>query len=150
MESATHTGAYRARVLLAAPAVVIRQLSMALPENVDVTGVATWEEAVQRLHKATPHLIIVCYIFDEMRPYRFIQHVRDMEEQRVPVFLIRAVSVPLGATQEADVRRSYADFGVNAFLNFSDLASERSLDAALQEFRRVVVSLLPAVDSTSA
>ena len=40
------------------------------------------------------------------------------------------------------MRRSYTDLGVNAFLNFSDLANERGLDAALQEFRRVVDSLL--------
>jgi hypothetical protein len=35
------------------------------------------------------------------------------------------------------------DLGVNAFLNFSDLANERGLDAALEEFRRVALSLLP-------
>ena len=132
-----------ARILLAAPAVVIRQLSAALPTDVQIIGAGTWEHAVQRLPEVTPHLIIVCYVFDEMRPYRFIQHVRDNKYQRVPIFLIRAVSVPLGATLESDLRRSYVDLGVNAFLNFSDLANERGLDVALQEFRRVVISLLP-------
>jgi hypothetical protein len=61
----------------------------------------------------------------------------------VPIFLIRAVTIPLDATQESDLRRSYVDLGVNAFLNFSDLANERGLDAALEEFRRVALSLLP-------
>src|SRR5687768_15144865 len=132
-----------ARVLLAAPAVVIRQLSGALPTDVDVIGAGTWDDAVQRLSEVSPHLIVVCYVFDEMRPYRFIQHVRDTEHRRVPIFLIRAVSVPLGTTLESDLRRSYVDLGVNAFLNFSDLANERGLEVALQEFRRVVISLLP-------
>jgi CheY-like chemotaxis protein len=130
------------RILLAAPAVVIRQLSAALPKAVEVIGVATWKDAVQRLPDAAPDLIIVCYIFDEMRPYRFIQHVKETEHRRAPIFLVRAVSVPLGATNESNVRRSYTDLGVNAFLNFSDLANERGLDAALQEFRHVVDSLL--------
>ena len=137
-----HNVPHRARVLLAAPAVVIRQLSAALPEDVDVVGAGTWHDAVERLPEARPHLIIVCYIFDEMRPYRFIQHVRDTNQQ-VPIFLIRAVSVPLGNTQESDLASSYVDLGVNAFLNFSDLANERGLDVALQEFRRVGTSLLP-------
>jgi hypothetical protein len=135
-----------ARVLLAAPAVVIRQLSAALPDDIDIIGVGAWDDAVQRLPQANPHLVIVCYIFDEMRPYRFIQHVRATEFRAAPIFLIRAVSVPLGATQESDLRHSYTHLGVNAFLNFSDLANERGLDLALQEFRRVVLSLLPATD----
>jgi hypothetical protein len=126
------------RVLIAAPAVVIRQLRAALPEDADVTGAAIWEDAVRGLAEVTPQLIV-----DEVRPYRFIQHVRDTEDQRVPIFLIRAITIPLGATQEADVRRSYVELGVNAFLNFSDLANEKGLDAALEEFRRVALSLLP-------
>ena len=136
----------RARIFLAAPAVVVRQLSAALPEDVDVISAATWEDAVHRLPDAAPHLVIVCYIFDEMRPYRFIQHVKTTKYQRAPIFLVRAVTVPLGSTLEADLRRSYTDLGVNAFLNFSDLANERGLDAALEEFRRVVFSLLRTPD----
>ena len=132
----------RRRVFLAAPAVVIRQLSEALPD-MEVIGAATWDDAVKRLPDAKPHLVIVCYIFDEMRPYRFVQHVREKEYRRVPIFLVRAVTVPLGSTQEADLRKSYTDLGASAFLNFSDLANERGIDAALQEFRRVVLSLLP-------
>lgn len=136
-------GSAAPRIFLAAPAVVVRQLSAALPKDVEVISAAIWDDAVQRLRDAAPQLIIVCYIFDEMRPYRFIQHVRDTEYQRAPIFLIRAVTVPLGTTLETDLRRSYVDLGVNAFLNFSDLANEHGLDAALHEFRRVVVSLLP-------
>ena len=131
------------RIFLAAPALVIRQLSEVLPD-VEVVGAATWDDAVKRLPNSKPHLVIVCYIFDEMRPYRFIQHVRDTEYRRTPIFLVRAVTVPLGSTLEADLRKSYTELGVSAFLNFSDLANEQGLDAALQEFRRVAVSLLPA------
>jgi PleD family two-component response regulator len=61
------------RVLVAAPAVVIRQLRAALPEDAEVTGAATWDDAVRGLTEVTPQLIIVCYVFDEVRPYRFIQ-----------------------------------------------------------------------------
>jgi CheY-like chemotaxis protein len=130
-------------MLLAAPAVVIRQLSAPLVDDVEVIGAATWDEAVQRFSDAAPHLVVVCYVFDEMRPYRFVRHVRGSKHGRVAIFLVRAVTVPLGSTQEADLRRSYTELGVNAFLNFSDLANERGLDVALQEFRRVAVSLLP-------
>ena len=72
---------------------MIRQLSGALPTDVEVIGAGTWDDAVQRLSEVSPHLIVVCYVFDEMRPYRFIQHVRDTESRRVPIFLIRAVSL---------------------------------------------------------
>lgn len=139
------TGVLRPRTLLAAPAVVIRQLGAPLGEDVEVVGAATWEDAVQRLSDAAPHLVVVCYIFDEMRPYRFIRYVRGSPYGRAPIFLVRAVTVPLGSTQEADLRRSYIELGVNAFLNFSDLANERGLDVALQEFRRVALSLLPTM-----
>jgi len=122
---------------------VIRQLRAPVANDVDLIGAATWEDAVQRLSEATPDVVIVCYIFDEMRPYRFVRHVRSTEYGSAPVLLVRAVSVPLGATHEADLRQSYTELGVSAFLNFSDLANERGLDVALQEFRRVVLSLLP-------
>lgn len=134
--------ANRARVLIAAPALVIRQLGAALPSDVEVVGAATWEEATQRLEAAVPRLVVVCYIFDEARPYRFIRHVRQTKYGHTPIFLVRAVTVPLGSTHEADLRRSYTDLGVNEFMNFSDLANERGLDAALQEFARVAASLL--------
>jgi CheY-like chemotaxis protein len=133
----------RPRIFVAAPAVVIRQLSAPLPEDVEVIGAASWEDAVQLLPGAAPHLIIVCYIFDEMRPYRFIQHVKGTKYAQAPIFLVRAVTVPLGSALESDMRRSYTDLGVSAFLNFSDLANDRGLDAALQEFRRIAVSFLP-------
>ena len=134
--------ANRARVLIAAPALVIRQLGGALPPDVEVVGAATWEEATQCLQAAAPRLIVVCYIFDEMRPYRFIRHVRETKYRHTPIFLVRAVTVPLGSTNEAELRRSYTDLGVNEFMNFSDLANERGLDVALQEFVRVAASLV--------
>src|SRR5688572_2504805 len=133
---------HRARIPVAAPAIVIRQLGTALPADVDVIGAATWEDAVQRLSEAPPQLIVVCYIFDEMRPYRYITHVRSSASKRAPIILIRAVTVPLGATLESEVRRSYTALGVNAFLNFSDLANEHGLDHALQEFAQLVASFL--------
>jgi PleD family two-component response regulator len=132
--------ANRACVLIAAPALVIRQLGAALPPEVEVVGAATWEEATQRLEVADPALIVVCYVFDEMRPYRFIRHARQ-KYRNTPIFLVRAVTVRLGSGHEADVRRSYTDLGANEFMNFSDLANERGLDTALQEFARVAASL---------
>jgi PleD family two-component response regulator len=122
---------------------VIRQLAAALSADVDVMGAGTWEDAVERLSAAAPDLIVLCYVFDEMRPYRFVQHVRGSERRRTPILLIRAVTVPLGATLESDLRRSYSELGVNDFLNFSDLANEHGLDHALGTFAQVVNSLLP-------
>src|SRR5688572_13528561 len=57
---------YRApRVLIAGPAIVFRQLSAALPEDAEVIGATTWEDAVRLLSETVPHLIVVCYVFDE-------------------------------------------------------------------------------------
>ena len=132
----------RARVLIAAPEVVIRQLGAAVMEHVDVAGAPTWERALECLSEPPLHLVVICYVFDELRPYRLIQHVRDSAQREVPIILVRAVSVPLGETRETDLRKGYSELGANLFLNFSDYADRHGLDAALQEFQRSVHAML--------
>ncbi len=133
----------RPRVLIAAPALVIRQLGRVLPtDEIEVLGAATWEDAAKQLAER-PDVIVICYVFDEMRPYRFIHSITESDEARgTPILLVRAVSVPLGDTPEADLRHSYAGIGVSEFLNFSDEANQYGLDAALDRFKGVVMRLL--------
>lgn len=52
-------------------------LAHPLGEQYECLCATTWDHAVRRLHEARPDVIFVGYHFDEMRPYRFIRHVRD-------------------------------------------------------------------------
>jgi CheY-like chemotaxis protein len=80
--------------------------------GIEVIGAETWEQAVERLRDADPDLVIVCYVFDEMRPFRLLHYLRHEKRGHVATILVRAVPVSLGTTQEAEIRESYRILGV--------------------------------------
>ncbi len=124
----------RARVLIAAPPAVSDQLGRAFPHGeLEILPAGELDEAL-RMYALRPQLVVVCYVFDEARPYRLLHRILDGERRRPRIMLVRALPIPLGA-QEADIRDSYARLGVDEFLNFSDYARRQGLDAALQNFR---------------
>lgn len=131
------------RVLIAAPLDITRELGATLGEGVDVVGATTFEQALDRLSEGEPQLIVVCYIFDHLRPYRLIQHVRaERQGKPLPILLVRALPVRLG-NEEAEVRDSYLAMGVNQFLNLWLVTERHGRPAALQQFSDSVFSLLP-------
>jgi hypothetical protein len=130
-------------VLIAAPLDVVRELGAALGNGAKVVGASTFAESLDLLGKEEPHLIVVCYAFDELRPYRLIQHVRlDREDKLIPIILVRALPVRFG-TEEAQVRDSYSAMGVNQFLNVWGETQRHGRPAALQRFRDCAFDLLP-------
>ena len=131
------------RTLIAAPPAVVQTLANALRElGVEVYGAATPQEAGPRL-EAQLDLILVCYVFDDLHPYRFINRVRNESPQtQTPLILIRALPVPLGESQEWEIRHAYKTIGVNEFVNYSQLVHEKGSEHADRSLRECVSKLL--------
>jgi hypothetical protein len=130
-------------IAIAAPSAIVREIGSALGEDVEVMGLTTWEQAVSRLKEVKPSLIIVCYVFDEMRPFRLINYVRhDLRWPKVPVILVRALPVPLGETEEAQIRESYRKLGVVEFFNLFDFGERAGRGEALERLRHSTVTHL--------
>lgn len=133
----------RPRVLLAAPADVIRQLRPALDE-VEVLAAETWDQAIGNLRRDNPCAVVVCYLFDEMRPFRLLHYLRyEWQRKTLPVILVRAVAVDFGATEDEQVREAYEALGVADFFNLADVATHNGEREALDRFRRLVMRHLP-------
>ncbi len=133
----------RPRILIAAPAAIVGQLGQ-LFQAADTAGAETFEDALARLDELTPDLVIVCYAFDEVRPFRLFHYLRhEWQRENVPRILVRALPIPLGQTQEAQIRESYKTLGVDEFFNLQDEAGRSSRETVLQEFRNAVIRLLP-------
>jgi PleD family two-component response regulator len=139
------------RILIAAPADVIRELGRALGEEVEVIAAETWDQALSRLDEIIPALILVCYAFDEMRPFRLVNYVRlEWQRASVPTILIRALPVHLGTTEEDQIRQSYKTVGVDEFINLYDTRHHQGTQAAYERLRDSVFSRLPAGGDESA
>lgn len=135
----------RPRVLIAAPADVMRQLRPALAGDVDVLATGTWSEAVGLLEQQVPDAIVVCYAFDEVRPFRLLHYVQqEWQGPQVPIILVRALPLNLGDEQEAQIREAYRTLGVLDFFNLWEEAERHGTEVALQRFRHSVLSRLAA------
>jgi CheY-like chemotaxis protein len=99
-------GERRNRLFIAAPAAVIRHLGgLFAAHEVEIVGCETWDDAVSRLEEKEADLLVICYAFDEMRPFRLLQYLRqERPRAHLPTILVRALPVPLGKTQEEQIR----------------------------------------------
>ncbi len=130
--------------LIAAPAAVTKELGSALANDVERISVETLDDAVARTKERLPDVLIVCYAFDEIRPVRLLQHLRQVSRAaHVPTMLVRALPIPIGEAEEARIREAYTTLGVDRFFNLSDEARRMDRAAALQKFRDAVRALLP-------
>jgi CheY-like chemotaxis protein len=130
--------------LIAAPAAVIKELGSVLADDVARIGVETFDDAVATVKEGRPDVLIVCYAFDEVRPFRLLQHLRqESRGGHVPTMLVRALPIPIGEAEEARIREAYTTLGVDQFFNLNDEARRTDRAAALQKFRGAVRALLP-------
>ena len=139
------------RTLIAAPNGVVQTLANALRDlgNVHVHAGVTPEAAAAHLHGELD-VILVCYVFDDLHPYRFINRIRqESPHKRTPLILIRALPVPLGESQEWEIRRAYKSIGVDEFVNYSQLAHDKGSDEADRALRECVSKLISARGSPS-
>src|SRR5207237_206923 len=104
-------GQFRAgmRMAEAAPVVLVADTAQALPlvarllgDEFEIRAASTWDDAVRCLGER-PHVAIVGYHFDGMRPYRLLQKIREEAEPHLGVVLIRALPVLPQRTDEEDI-----------------------------------------------
>jgi CheY-like chemotaxis protein len=133
--------------MIAAPAPVWQALGSALRELVvEVYGCTTAAEAEKYLGRRFD-LILVCYVFDDLRPYHFIDRIRhEGENTRTPIVLVRALPVPLGKSQEWEIATAYKSIGVDEFCNYSELVHEQGAEQADQALRKCATGLLQTSD----
>ena len=138
-------GERRNRLFIAAPAAVIRHLGgLFAAHEVEIVGCETWDDAVSRLEENEADLLVICYAFDEMRPFRLLQYLRqERPRAHLPTILVRALPVPLGKTQEEQIRESYQNLGVDQFYNLYDEKQREGVEVALRHFREAVFARLP-------
>lgn len=137
--------ASRPVVLIAAPVSVVNKLKAGVADQVEVVAAETYEDALTCLRERQVALLIVCYIFDNMRPYRLLNHLQELSEPPAAM-LVRALPVPL-REDEQDVRRSYAPLGVREFQNFADQEKSEGMKTALAQFRSLVLGLVGSASS---
>jgi hypothetical protein len=133
------------RALIAAPVRVINELGSVLEGELEVTGGETFEDVEAKFHEQPPDVLIVCYAFDEVRPFGLLNYVRDeWRRGHIPTMLVRALPIPIGETEEAQIRESYKTLGVDVFFNLHDEARRSNRSAALHRFRDAVRELVPS------
>lgn len=131
------------RVLLAAPPDVIRDLGPALAECLELSATETFDEAISRLHAEKPDMVVVCYAFDDVRPFRLLHYMQqEWQAPEVPIMLIRALPVSMGQAAEAQILEAYNSLGVFHFFNLWDQAAQHGMEEALRRFRESVLAQL--------
>ena len=75
-----------------------------------------------------------------MRPFRLLQYLRqERPRSHLPTILVRALPVPLGKTQEEQIRESYQNLGVDQFYNLYEEKQREGDEVALAHFREAVL-----------
>jgi len=139
------------RILIAAPHGVLERLAESLDDDeLEVLGAETWDEAVRQFHQVKLGLLVVCYVFDEIRPFRLLQYVQHQQQAHIPTLLVRALPIKLGTTEAADIRESYMALGVDEFINLHDEEEASGRAIALRRFRQSVLRKLASPPAMTA
>ena len=144
--------------MLAGPAAVCcKRLLQVLDDAYDILRCEALDHAVERIQHESPHLIVLCYLFDEMRPFRLVHHVRndprpvqthmpllrnDLRRPDLPILLVQPVDWHLDDAQIKQMSDAYESIGINGFVNFHEDVETYGEKMALQRFRTAVTSLL--------
>ena len=121
----------RVCVLIADLPVVASALRQTLPlDHVEVLEAHTFDEATQVAERRHPRICIIGYHFNEMRPYRLVQHVRGMEwATGADILVIRALPLRLPASEEESLRKAYMSIGADDYLTlYNDSDHRQQLD----------------------
>lgn len=132
----------RPTILIAAPAAVFGKMERVLAKGADLENTEDFEGTASRLAEGGLDLFILCYIFDDLRPYRILNYLQEHEVAKPTTVLVRALPVPLREKEE-DVELAYRELGVARFVNLSD-AEQRDGPRALARFADLVFSLVRA------
>lgn len=134
-------------ILIAAPAPICRKLESVLAEHADVSCAEGFDAALARLRAGDIDVLVLCYVFDDVRPYRLLNHMQDESLAPMPIVLVRALPVPL-RDSETDLEEAYRQLGVTYFVNLSDQERQEGAQA-VQRFAQQVLSLTSLAASAS-
>jgi len=129
----------RVCVLIADLPVVASSLRQTLPlDQVDVFEAYTFDEATRLAERRYPKICIIGYHFDEMRPYRLVQHVRGMDwATDAHILVIRALPLRQPASEEEALRKAYVSIGANDYLTlYNDIDHQQQLGPLRQAVQR--------------
>ena len=130
------------RVLLLGNVQVLQDVEAAL-HGFDLRIAETYDGALAALEADAPDAIVLAYHFDQLRPFRLIQHVRGHAELgEVPIIMVRIMSIALGATKDSELEQSYRELGVDDFVNLRREIDEQGREAALRRLRDGIVKRL--------
>ena len=130
------------RVLLLGNAALLQDVEAAL-HGFDVRVAETYDGALAALEASAPDAIVLAYHFDQLRPFRLIQHVRGHEMlAEVPIIMVRVMSIDLGASNDSQLEQSYRDLGVDDFVNLRQEMDEWGYERALRRLRDGIVRRL--------
>jgi len=130
----------RPTILVAAPATVFNKLRSVLADRADLISATDFEQAAQRLRSGGIDLLVLCYVFDDVRPYRILNYLHEDQVPSVKTILVRALPVPLRES-EREIEDAYQQLGVAEFVNLSD--QERAHGhAAVERLGERLLSLL--------
>jgi len=126
---------------------VVQTLGDALRDlGVNVHGATTTPDAERQLERRLD-LIVVCYVFDDLRPYHFIGRIRqEGANTETPIVLVRALPVPLGESQEWEISQAYKSIGVDEFCNYSEMVHDQGTERANEALRKCVSKVLHSPD----
>lgn len=127
-------------ILVAAPATVFNKLRSVLADRADLISATEFEQAAQRLRAGDIDLFVLCYVFDDVRPYRILNYMHEERVTDVKTILVRALPVPLRES-EREIEDAYQQLGVAEFVNLSDQERAHGHEA-VERFGDRVLSLL--------
>lgn len=111
--------AWRPRALVAALPSTGAWIREALSPQAEVGFAGDLDSAMSAFRSRRPDLVIVGYHFDQARPHRMIQAVRE-EDAAVPILLVRALPLDRRDARDAQIRESYVELGANQYLVVDD------------------------------
>ena len=135
-----------ATILIAAPTLVCKKLEPVLAKGASVVCAEEFDEAVRLLRVGNIDLLLLCYIFDDVRPYRLLNYLQEHGVAKITTILVRALPVPLQES-ERQVEEAYQQLGVARFVNLSD-AEKREGEIAVERFGDEVLGLVNGANVT--
>lgn len=117
----------------------MRAIEQALGTGAALLRAGSLDEALTLIEKESPQLVIVGYHFEQARA--LLSHLQErLMERKLPIILVRVLSLPLAEGSEHDIRAAYRPLGVDEFVSFYDDEQRLGREGAVARLRSAVFS----------
>ncbi len=132
-----------ARVLIVDTPYAASLVRKLLDPGFETACATSWADAVRSLEEKRPEIVLLGYHFDETRPYRFLQHLRnDPLTRHIPVLIVRGVAVQQGPYMDEEIRESYKDLGADAYVAIDKSAADATASSDRERLDTIVRKLM--------